>query len=864
MTTNPSPTPSRALHALWGKTYPQGAPDSIRHPLLWHLLDTAAVAAALWDHYVSDQFRATFTATLNVTEPQGRAWLAFLAACHDLGKAEAGFQGQDSRWGAHAHRHGSPCLGEPKRYAHEQWGAALLSRHLETLGADPADSWCWAGAVSLKNGRPPQVDIIFRLQPLLPASGPWADVVTETITRLAATLRLGDVTFPEPTVLLLNRVAGIAKIADWVASNPRHFPLWDQPDNVDDYWARAQTLADTTVTTTGLTRVNQPTAPMPFEDQFPGYTPNALQQATDRIGATLDLPSLTFIEAPTGHGKTEAALALCHHQIRRGSTGLYMALPSRATAAQAHQRVLTWLRTTGIADTATLNISDPHRYATDLGDDDADPWFREAPHRTLICRSGVGSQDQVLLTVQPVRFDVVRWAGLEGRTFIFDEVHAYDTFQQTLFCAALTWLAAFGCPTIIMSATLPSEARQAFADAYLRGLNPDTEPRPITTAGYPQITTITATETRAETIPLEHGRNITLEHATATTSTATTITNLVTGRVPVDSHGVILIVCNSVRTTNETRQALEQRYPEGTVLTLHGRHISHDTKRHTAAIIDAAGKPSLAHRDHQLRIIVASPIVEQGLDLDADWTITEIAPIDLVIQRAGRSHRWPNTPRPTWGLNDTVTVIHPPHTGDTPDLARTSYVYYRDAPRTMLATWAALTSRNTITTADTATLIETVYTKPTRPDTIPETAWQEACAREQHVNNTYDAQANNLRLADPVGDDPWAAWTQQQTMDTPEGDLRYTSRSMEPTITLALAYPTPGGHTPAHTPTTPTPWDDLDTWQDATLTIAARHITDDLHQPEPWRTGTLRHTHLYTLTADTRWTYNPRDGLTQN
>ena len=71
-----------------------------------------------------------------------------------------------------------------------------------------------------------------------------------------------------------------------------------------------------------------------------------------------------------------------------------------------------------------------------------------------------------MLAVLQTKHVFVRLFGLAGKVVILDEVHAYDAYMTTLMERLLHWLAALGCPVVLLSATLPKQKRLDLLRAY--------------------------------------------------------------------------------------------------------------------------------------------------------------------------------------------------------------------------------------------------------------------------------------------------------------------------------------------------------------------------------------------------------------
>ena len=215
-----------------------------------------------------------------------------------------------------------------------------------------------------------------------------------------------------------------------------------------------------------------------FEQIF-GFAPRPLQQAVTDALANVKEPVILLVEAPMGEGKTEAAF-FAHLELQRrfGHRGMYVALPTKATGNAMFKRTLKFLRQPGngsearpatvarcdaskryLPESALSGIHDP---ATG-GEIRAGEWFTHKK-RALLSEYGVGTVDQALLPILPVRHNFVRLWGLANRVVVFDEIHAYDAYTGTLLVHLLRWLLALGSSVVLLSATLPPSIRRKLAE----------------------------------------------------------------------------------------------------------------------------------------------------------------------------------------------------------------------------------------------------------------------------------------------------------------------------------------------------------------------------------------------------------------
>jgi len=795
------PVAKPTYHAFWAKS---GNPY---HPLLTHVVDSAGVALAI----VAREQRRTrglYAEDWHLPDDEALRFVAFLVGLHDLGKASPVFQASWPEGAARVKAAGF-TWDEERVGRKETWvahgvltelyvmdllkGQGLARQVARTLGQ------CLAAhhGFQTRGAELQLADIHRKLEPPV-----WAEVRDALLNSLRVVLGLSclpKVQDLRPEAAL--RVMGLTSFADWIASDRDLFPPGRGVDGVDSL-TEALDLAEKALDSLGW-RTFQPPLRMGFTEVFPHISrPNPLQEAIPRLlprVATRDPqggadPILLLIEAPMGTGKTEAALyAHLLLQTSLEHRGLYVALPTQATANGLFTRVGEFLGRLGAQ--APLDLQLQHGAAPlnpayvklqevarpDQVHDGADPedaavvasaWF-STRKRAMLSSHGVGTLDQALLGVLKVRHHFLRLWGLMNRTVVLDEVHAYDAYTSGLLQALLRCLRALGSSVVLMTATLASSQRKRLLQAW--GAEAVAELPP-----YPRAVAFVGSRLlRAEHIPFKEGKDVRLSPGPVPPET---LADHLRRYVP----GAVGTVVNTVdraqalyralglgeRVTLEgllnalgpgpsegpwaelRRQQVEKgsitvgkRLPDGTlILLLHARFPAEERAIREGVVLSLFGK----HGPRPRRaILVATQVAEQSLDLDFDLLYTDLAPIDLVVQRAGRLHRH-NRERPP--LHREPVLLIGGLEGD-PDFGAELYWNRVYEDYVLLSSWLSLRGRARLRVPeDLEPLLEEVYERA--PGDFPEALRGRATDgyRElQEARTTEEEMARNLALSDLEG-----------------------------------------------------------------------------------------------------------------
>lgn len=657
---------------LWAKTSPDRKNQSRAYcryqPLLYHMLDVAGVAGLVWDHCLGPEFRKRLECSLG-SDP--RTQIVFLAGAHDLGKASPGFQKKVPEL---SQKSGLQFSKNDLNRPHGFISAHILN---EVLGSACAVLAQIAGG---HHGVFPRSAELRMGRDTLGDNG-WNTARQKLIEELAQTVKFdleqaaqskSEITDPAVVPIL----AGFISVVDWIGSNQDFFPCAAEcgtPLRISaaEYWTKAQDQARKALETLGWLPAVTFAAEARFDTVFSDFVPNALQSAAIELASKQNSPYLMIIEAPMGQGKTEAALYAADMAMCRGlARGMYIAMPTQATGNAMFKRVLgDYLKTRGHQGKLNLQLVhgdallaqkaevkegeipefNPKAIAED-GDVEAQSWFT-AKKRPLLAPFGVGTIDQSLLSVLQTKHWFVRLFGLAGKVVIFDEVHAYDAYMSTILERLLHWLAEVDCTVILLSATLPEARRQALAKAYSGRDDIEYKRYPrITLAGprhYPNVQT-DSTPVCAE-IPMEELRAIDVSFA------KTDLPNLTaTLSQQLEHGGCAAVICNTVNRSIEVYQHLRDNLKDTECLLFHARTLRMWRREREEEVLRKFGKGEKQSdgtyanpRRPRRAVLVATQVIEQSLDLDFDLMISEIAPIDLLLQRCGRLHRHPRRARQT-------------------------------------------------------------------------------------------------------------------------------------------------------------------------------------------------------------------------
>jgi CRISPR-associated endonuclease/helicase Cas3 len=547
--------------------------------------------------------------------------LIFLTALHDLGKINADFRAM--------------IRGQP-RQGLKHWEVTdlllteaedLLLPHLRLQNL--AQLLPLISATSGHHGRPPQRlvndrDIRRALRWVGSEAQNDARAVIDAFASLWPGASLSGVAWEE-IIALSWWLPGFVSAADWIGSNIAWFPAVGAEMALPDYLNAAREKAAAAVRLAGFGH------PEPSNNTLFSFALRPMQEAC-RDAPLPDGPMLAVIEDETGAGKTEAALILAQRMLRAGKgRGLFFALPTMATADAMFRRAksivgkmfdtppsltLAHGRAGLSVDFRDLTAGNPNA-PEDVG---CTEWLADSRRKALLADVGVGTIDQTLLSVLPVKWQALRHFGLSSKILIVDEVHELgEPYIDATLTQLLRMHRRAGGSAILLTATLPLAQRRRLMAVYDTAADALAYPALSLSGGFartdlPQTTgargpvQVNRLESAADAVKV-------LAQAAGQGAACVWVRNAVDDAIA----GVSLL----------KEQGIEARL-------LHARFALGDRKRIEAGLMGVLGKDGQGRPG---KVFVTTQVFQASLDADVDVMVSDLAPMADLIQRAGRLWR---------------------------------------------------------------------------------------------------------------------------------------------------------------------------------------------------------------------------------
>lgn len=630
-------------------------------PLLMHLKDTAEIMEYLLENFISD----SFCISCNMKEEDIKRTAIFLAYVHDIGKATVAFQYKISH------------NVSDRIQVLEHYGLKLPDK-IENIQDTPH---ALAGEVILRYFKCPKgIAAIVGAHHGVPAES--GNIVDQDLNQRERDIKgytnyfgsrnnkemlesawnkiidialenshidsLEELQDPSPHAQML--LTGLLIMADWIASSTDYFPLIDTDETGSEeyYPDRARQAKE---------RINFPVMWKSFAAEYNdilfnqnfGFNPNETQRSILEISMSTKNPGLFIIEAPMGCGKTEAAISTSQIMAAKLlKNGLFFGLPTQATANGIFPRIKSWAEKQSEESFHSIQLKhgnsalnkvfqEIQKGITEESDSGliVHSWFC-GNKKACLDNFVVATVDQILMSALKRRHVMLLHLGLSEKVIIVDEVHAYDAYMNQYLERALQWLGKYQTPVILLSATLPAKRRMSLVKAYLQNENFDKKFEE--NISYPLLTWTDGNNISQKPLPY------TGKHKSVNIKKCRTDDIISVVRDVVKCGGCVGIIMNTVKRAQKISDDIRNNVTENLLL-YHAQYIMPDRARKEEELLKYIGKNS-NQKSRNGRVIVGTQVLEQSLDIDFDLLITDICPMDLLLQRIGRLQRHERNYRP--------------------------------------------------------------------------------------------------------------------------------------------------------------------------------------------------------------------------
>ena len=608
---------------IWAKTSPKKS-------LINHMLETGIVAGCLTDtNGICHPVLNRMSEITGFDSDTLLAKIVFICAIHDIGKIHPTFQGRDEETLEILKQEGLNQVSFDTRFRHEQYGANIFNR-LSVDDADMKNSDIISQIIRMHHQKEQKknsdIDII-KIDDKEKAKK-WRHIQNEIYDYVKNIFRFDNLNLINKNIsksklfVVQNAILGIMITSDWIASNSYVFDN-QQYKNVDEFLESRKTQALRFLNNEGLIRQQIPVM-QNFMSAF-GFNGRPVQNDVEKIVHKNDIKCM-LIESDCGSGKTEAALyAAAVLGNRSGLSGIYMGLPTGVSAEAIQDRVDEFLTSRGMRNTKLYTSK-----SMLLREPDKQPVWTDMSRQRLLASSAVGTVDQVMTAVRLVRFESVRMDGLASKVLIIDEIHAYDAYMLAVIKDLLKICGELDVPVIMLSATLPISTKNDLLGVLGDG---DIELH----NGYPVISYVTKDGRVHEHVSRQYmpDKKISCELLPILNDNDKIALYAVDA---VKDGGCECVIMNTVADAICVYDKIKKNKKNDCKIILYHSRMTINARDKTSRKILAMCGKDRTKRPERV-IIVGTQVLEQSLDIDVDYMITAICPIDLLFQRIGRYHR---------------------------------------------------------------------------------------------------------------------------------------------------------------------------------------------------------------------------------
>ncbi len=434
-------------------------------------------------------------------------------------------------------------------------------------------------------------------------------------------------------------IIAIIITADWVSSSDDvSFPKRSYFKSDKDYFENTEHIILSWMKKNDLYHNELSKEELDYKNLFGFSSPTATQRKTEEITKKYGKDiNVMLIEDVCGSGKTEAAYMAAAYLLRsHNKSGIYVGLPTGATTMAMYNRTDTFLSSLELLPIGGLSEFTSKSFLYRKKEKSVQTWC-DPSRLKFLKSSAIGTVDQSMQAVMACRYGAIRWLGITDKVLIIDELHAYDFYMMEIIEKLIEWCNWANVPVILLSATLPQIQKKKLFYSVMKNFTPESFNN-----DYPLISTCIRQSNGNIYLKEDHTeckkiRETPYEILKWNKDKIQTIIDKALGIV--NNDGNLCIILNTVDEAIETKNRLKDVF-DGDLYLLHARNFEIPKHDLTEKIVYLFGKKGKENGDRPKKaIVIATQIMEQSIDVDFDYMISDIAPIDALIQRIGRWHR---------------------------------------------------------------------------------------------------------------------------------------------------------------------------------------------------------------------------------
>lgn len=635
---------------LWGKmTFDN---SRITKSLMTHMLETGLTAKVLMEEGICKPLLHVLMKYSNMEEERLIQCISFICALHDIGKIHPVIQQKSMELAPLLEAEELCFKTSIEHFRHEMYGEGIIDKLLEEDSVDEElNIPLIRKVIRIHHQKSYGNNIVLDKK----REEKWWTIQKKVYRYLKNAFKIDNLSVinnEDYFFVISQGISGILITSDWIASNEDVYDTKEITDfsDVNDFFEYKKNFLLSFMEKEGMKFHPFPEC-RPFENVIPYVKRdmmNPMQQKVEQVVGnclkTGSRVSLMIIESGCGTGKTEAALYAAS-VMGQGKCGVYMGFPTSVSAEAAQERVSTFLSGLGMALPKVFSSKSCFK-------DSEDEWhFTDYSRQRMLYPSAVGTIDQVLTVARRVKYESVRCAGLTSKVLILDEIHAYDAYMMEIIKLLLQLCRIYEIPVIMLSATLPEKMKLEYIREYTNNRNLSVN----FVKGYPLVTYID-TDMNVKSEPVIMNVPETKLHYSLERMLGDPVSIAELAICKVEYGGCLCIILNTVNDAIQVYDQIKSKLLEQKktfsllkdipsdesdieIILYHARKPDYYRNKDSEIILKRFGKKDKEHLRPKCAIVVGTQTLEQSIDVDFDFLITSICPIDMFVQRAGRRQR---------------------------------------------------------------------------------------------------------------------------------------------------------------------------------------------------------------------------------